>query len=849
MPGFLGGSGSGGGGTSGEIRFPKEFIDPVTKLRVSEPQTLIDTDFEYGLQPTKWETVELINNTPSFFSASGDTTIPNITEMTTTAGSREIKITTALAHGVAVGIPINVTGTKSLTADGSYIINSIPDATTFTYLCKQNQLVTASILDLYTSIITGQFFQGSQIRISDSLGIVTNATSPQSTLTLTTDAPHGFGVNTPFYFLNLNSTISQTFDSSNTGSKTFDASNTATAQTFDGSNTLNRFSINLNNAPVTGGAPSTVVTVNTSEDTITVTHSTESFINQPLGTPLYYSVSASQGHFATNPRGVVYLKSTNNLATNSSTFQVSLTPNGPVFDLTVAITGTFQLAPLALRFPGNNVDEVAPTLVDVVENQPLVFDGANNLGSISTVNSFSNGSSIIQMQNNAGSGTSTGLFVGSMVRYSATTTAAGGLTNNTTYWITYINVIVNVAPGLVQVKLASTPGGADIVISSQGSGTHTIQQVGVSVDTDTFYVPGHGLLVGDMVKYSYPSGGRLTTSDATKDYYYVEKVLDSSNIQLTLVKGSAKDGSSAGRAANSALDILRVRPNSPDGAYWIKPDAYTGDPFRVWCNMTLEGGGWMLVFRNATEEFGAANRTPFGDQDFLVGSWTGWTYTTKTQIDAALGGSTNLNNYAANNGTNAFSPAYISAPFNDVMVIANRDSGRRLGWRHNTLIPTMRSVINTTSQTRGDSQLFASNGARAGYWQPMLDKRGDTQGTTDRGFNIYGFKIGSDRHGNDFGSPKMAGGWPNDATQGNAYNGTRGGWYNAQVGWAATDATTGEAVPQVGGGFGGIDAAGSYHRLNHHVWGWGSSRNQATWDPDRSSAYYGHAVYVRQRPS
>jgi len=66
MPGFLGGSS--GSGTGGEIRFPAELIDPVTKLRVSEPQTLIDTDFEYGLQPTKWETVELINNTPSFFS-------------------------------------------------------------------------------------------------------------------------------------------------------------------------------------------------------------------------------------------------------------------------------------------------------------------------------------------------------------------------------------------------------------------------------------------------------------------------------------------------------------------------------------------------------------------------------------------------------------------------------------------------------------------------------------------------------------------------------------------------------------------------------------------------------------
>ena len=78
MPGFLGGSGASSSGAGGEISFPKEFIDPVTKLRVSNPENLIDTDFEYGLQPTKWETVELINNTPSFFSKSGDTTIPGI---------------------------------------------------------------------------------------------------------------------------------------------------------------------------------------------------------------------------------------------------------------------------------------------------------------------------------------------------------------------------------------------------------------------------------------------------------------------------------------------------------------------------------------------------------------------------------------------------------------------------------------------------------------------------------------------------------------------------------------------------------------------------------------------------
>jgi hypothetical protein len=41
--------------------------DPVDKLRVSEPQGLIDTDFEYGTQPGKWENLGMLNNRPSMF--------------------------------------------------------------------------------------------------------------------------------------------------------------------------------------------------------------------------------------------------------------------------------------------------------------------------------------------------------------------------------------------------------------------------------------------------------------------------------------------------------------------------------------------------------------------------------------------------------------------------------------------------------------------------------------------------------------------------------------------------------------------------------------------------------------
>ena len=90
----------------------------------------------------------------------------------------------------------------------------------------------------------------------------------------------------------------------------------------------------------------------------------------------------------------------------------------------------------------------------------------------------------------------------------------------------------------------------------------------------------------------------------------------------------------------------------------------------------------------------------------------------------------------------------------------------------------------------------------------------------------------------------MAGGWPNVPGYSN-YQQPSGGWNCAQIGWQATGASTSEQYGQIGGGFGCIDAAGTYAQMSHHVWGWGSSRSPGTWDADRSQTYYGHAVYVR----
>jgi len=607
MPGFLGGSGSGGTGGITEFVPAAEFIDPVTKIRVSEPETLIDTDFEYGLQPTKWETVELINNTPSFFSKSGDTTIPNIISMTTIAGSREVTVTTSLDHGLSIGIPISVKGTKSLTADGSYIVGSIPNSRSFTYLAKVNQATTRSINDLYTVVITGEFFQGSQIRISDSGGIEVDSPEGESfsVLTVKTESPHGFGVNTPLYFLNLNSTISQEFDASNTQAKSFDSSNSSTAQTFDGSNSASQLTYDLsNNGTRFGGSPSSVTGQNTTLNTITVAHGSESFNNLTLGQPLYHNVTTSAGYFATNPRGVVFIKNVSQVGIASSTFTVSAIPNGDEISIEATISGTFQIANQARLFAGNNINPETEISLDVIEDSPKAFDGSNTLGDSGTVTSFSG--SLITITSDSGD-PDLSWKQNTMILYTTNGSAASGLTNNTTYWVD--TIFQQGSTNTYSFTIKPEPTASAITSISGGTGTQQFKKIGISVDKEYFYIEEHGYKLGDMLRYEYPESGRFsaTGGDAgTANFYYLESVPNNDNFRISRVLGGLTvfDGSTSQLAATNATSLKQTSDTYnlalPNGVYWIN---YRGTPMQMYCDLTgTEAGstqpGWMRIDTN-----------------------------------------------------------------------------------------------------------------------------------------------------------------------------------------------------------------------------------------------------------
>jgi hypothetical protein len=176
------------------------FVDPVSKIRISQPENLIDTDFEYGLQSTKWETLETVRNIPTFFSRTGEADI-DIVEISTINGSDYVTVVFLNQHSFAPGTPILVTGTSSITCDGTFVVTTVVDDNTIQYKAKAIQTFTGPIQQAFTQIFPGSVYQGTEFDLTGIEAITTDAETA-STLTVTTEFPTGFSLGTSFYLSN-----------------------------------------------------------------------------------------------------------------------------------------------------------------------------------------------------------------------------------------------------------------------------------------------------------------------------------------------------------------------------------------------------------------------------------------------------------------------------------------------------------------------------------------------------------------------------------------------------------------------------------------------------------------------
>lgn len=184
-----------------KIEAGESLLDPVHKFRVSNPENLIDTDFEYGLQGSKWETIELVNNIPSVYTKFGGISIGGIVNVNTILNSQIVTVITTIPHNLASGDPIEIQGTNSRTANGKYVVTKVLSDNSFMYKATEVQSYTKDIRTAYTTIIPGAFFDGSDLRFLPYCGLETD-NALQSTISFETDFVHGITSSTSLYVIN-----------------------------------------------------------------------------------------------------------------------------------------------------------------------------------------------------------------------------------------------------------------------------------------------------------------------------------------------------------------------------------------------------------------------------------------------------------------------------------------------------------------------------------------------------------------------------------------------------------------------------------------------------------------------
>ncbi len=184
-----------------QIVRPFDFgTDAIERMRVSNPKSMIDADFEYGLQPTKWASYGLNRLSPSIFELqSNDLIVTAATTDWNTTSTTNSLITltiTGITTGISANTPIHVGGTSNVIAgnggaDGGFMVVSSTTGggnTTITYRAK---------CIIGTSNGASLFRDGMILRrCVFSTGATFNFTIPISTvtgaITVTTSTPHGF---------------------------------------------------------------------------------------------------------------------------------------------------------------------------------------------------------------------------------------------------------------------------------------------------------------------------------------------------------------------------------------------------------------------------------------------------------------------------------------------------------------------------------------------------------------------------------------------------------------------------------------------------------------------------------
>ena len=150
--------------------------DAIERIRVSEPQQLIDADFEYGLQTTKWTDFGCCLNHPSFYRRQVSSLLVSSVVAAAISGQEVYsEITVTLSGGTApqVGEVVFVAGLADVTgqprgiqAEGVFIVNTRTSDTVFSYVAKDGWTASTNLETTFTDVKEGGFYTNARMTLS-----------------------------------------------------------------------------------------------------------------------------------------------------------------------------------------------------------------------------------------------------------------------------------------------------------------------------------------------------------------------------------------------------------------------------------------------------------------------------------------------------------------------------------------------------------------------------------------------------------------------------------------------------------------------------------------------------------
>ena len=182
------------------VRMNEAGRDAMERMRVGIPQSMLDADFEYGLQPTKWQAISMMRNYPSVYEIPGSdlpvvSVFTDVSAGTNYVGASLITVTTGAAHGLIVNDVFTIKALAASVlgfsrAEGTFQVATVTSATVFSFYAKSKVGTGTSptlISSNYTQLRKAGYYTGASVG-TPTFNVFSNGQTGTITTSLTTSS-------------------------------------------------------------------------------------------------------------------------------------------------------------------------------------------------------------------------------------------------------------------------------------------------------------------------------------------------------------------------------------------------------------------------------------------------------------------------------------------------------------------------------------------------------------------------------------------------------------------------------------------------------------------------------------